>query len=263
MTATTMGGVSEARSSGYGRSVGGLIGSLVVALLAIAFVWGLSRFQHRDVENPTPTVDYVDELTAARDQAPFGVLAPDPVPDGWRPTSARWDGVGPEYSWHLGFLTSQSSDADYVGLEQGNAAPSEFVAAATPADQPGAPVEIRGQAWQTLTSNNGEETALVLAGDHETTVVTGSAPEGDLVAFAETLSAGDRQPSEPDRSLSSLPSPDGAITASSLARAPSSQRWQMFASSSPRSHSAIDSSRVSPPDSRRWTTVTSSSRASS
>jgi hypothetical protein len=180
--------VSEVRSSGYRRSAGGLIGAIIVALLAIAFVWGLTRFQHRDVANPTPTIDYADELSSARDQAPFDVLVPDPAPEGWRATSARWDGVGPEYSWHLGFLTSESRDADYVGLEQGNAAPSEFVGAATPADQPGAPVEIDGQKWQTLTSDDGQETALVLAGVHETTVITGSAPEDDLVSFAETLS---------------------------------------------------------------------------
>ena len=54
-----------------------------------------------------------------------------------------------------------------------------------------------------------------------------------------------------------------AAAASSRARAPSSQRWQISASASPRSQSASDSSSVVPPASSRRTTSTSSSRACS
>jgi Protein of unknown function (DUF4245) len=166
----------------------GLIGSIIAAIGLIVAIWGLTWFQHRDPPNPAPTVEYQAELAQARGAAPFTVLAPDPAPVGWRATSVSWDGSAPEYAWHLGFLTGSGSgsDVDYVGLEQGNAAPSEFIAAATPANQPGPPVDVDGVSWQTLTSSNGE-TALVLPGDGVTTVVTGSASLDQLVVFAESL----------------------------------------------------------------------------
>jgi hypothetical protein len=170
--------------------MGGLVASIIAALVLIAAIWGLTWFQHRDVADPSPTVDYTVELEHARSVAPFDVAAPDPVPAGWRATSVQFDGTAPEYSWHLGFLTGEGSGVEYVGLEQGNAEPGEFVAASTPADQPGAPAVIDGQTWQTLTSGDGGETALVLNGEGVTTVLTGTAPEDQLVAFARTLTSG-------------------------------------------------------------------------
>jgi hypothetical protein len=166
----------------------GLVGSIIAALGLIVAIWGLTWFQHRDPPNPAPTVEYQEQLALARAEAPFGVLAPDPPPAGWRATSVSWDGTAPEYAWHLGFLTGPGSgvDVSYVGLEQSNADPREFVAAATPADEPGPPVTIDGQAWQTLTSV--DETALVHPGDGVTTIVTGTAPLDELVAFAKSLS---------------------------------------------------------------------------
>src|SRR5262245_5294281 len=98
------GPVSE-RRSGYKTSAAGLVGALIAALAVIVFVWGLTRFQHRDVADPVEEIDYAAQLTEARGAAPFDVLAPDPVPDGWRVTSADFDKSGPEYSWHLGLLT--------------------------------------------------------------------------------------------------------------------------------------------------------------
>jgi Protein of unknown function (DUF4245) len=168
----------------------GLVGSIVAALGLILAIWGLTWFQHRDPPNPAPTVDYQSQLAQARDAAPFAVLAPDPVPQGWRATSVSWDGSAPEYAWHLGFLTGgNGSGDDYVGLEQGNADPAEFLAAATPADQPGPPVTIDGARWQTFSSSTGE-TAIVRSGEGATTVVTGTAPLDALMTFAETLTPG-------------------------------------------------------------------------
>jgi len=179
----------EGRPGRYQRSMAGLVGSILAALGLIAVIWGLTWFQHRDPPTPAPTVDYGQQLAQARAQSPFGVLAPDPPPAGWRATSVSWDGTAPEYSWHLGFLTGPGSDVDYVGLEQGNAAPSEFLTAATPATDPGPWVRIEGARWQTYSSSRGEA-ALVLPGDGVTTVVTGTAPLDELVEFASTLGRG-------------------------------------------------------------------------
>jgi hypothetical protein len=123
--------------------------------------------------------------------SPFAILAPRSVPADWRATSVSWDGTAPELAWHLGFLTGPGDDVDYVGLEQGNAEPAAFVAASTRADQPGAPVVVDGRAWQTLTSADGSETALVQTDSRNvTTVVTGTASEEALIAFVRTLAPG-------------------------------------------------------------------------
>ena len=116
------------------------------------------------------------------------MLAPHPAPAGWRATSARWDGAGPVVTWHLGFLTASGTDAEYVGLDQSNDVPREFVAATTTADQPGPAVTIGGVAWKTLTSSGGDETALVWYGHGATTIVSGTADKSVLVGYAASLS---------------------------------------------------------------------------
>jgi hypothetical protein len=179
--------VSETRS-GQRRSAGGLVGAVIMSLVLIAAIWLLSRFQHHDTADPAPTVDYSAALKQARAEAPFAVLAPHPLPVGWRATSARWDGTGPTMTWHLGLLTATGADAQYVGLDQSNDVPREFIAATTTADEPGPPVEIGGVAWKMLSSADGQETALVLERPGVTTLVSGTAGTSVLEGYAESLS---------------------------------------------------------------------------
>lgn len=165
----------------------GLVGAILVCLVLIGVVWALAQFQGAggDKIDPAPTVDYTAELADARAHAPFDVLAPVPPPEGWRATSVDFEVAGPIRTWQLGFITP---DEHFVGLTQSNASADDVVEGATPADQPGAPVQVSGEKWQTLTSDEGE-TALVFAGDDVTVVVTGTADEAALVAFAESLQA--------------------------------------------------------------------------
>jgi hypothetical protein len=176
--------VSQTRS-GYRSTAGGLVGALIVSVALMALVVLITVLQSRGTDDPTPPYDYSGDLTAAREQAPFEVLAPSSMPDGWYATSADSTTAGPVFTWHLGLITDHD---EYVGLEQSNEASTTFIAASTKADEPGDPVEIDGQTWQTLTS--GEETALVLVSQGSkpvTTVVTGTASEGELVDFAGSL----------------------------------------------------------------------------
>lgn len=174
--------MSETRS-GYRSSMGGLLGALLASLTLLGVVVLPTLLRQSDADDPAPTRDYTADLAQARAQAPFDVLAPQQVPADWRATSARWLGSGPEKSWHLGFLTG---DDEYVGLEQGNAVPQSFIEEKTQASRPGSPLEIDGEPWQTLTDGD-TETALVLSERNVTTIVTGTAPESDLVAFADSL----------------------------------------------------------------------------
>src|SRR4051812_12258136 len=172
-------------TSRYRSSANGLVGALIVCLGLMALVVVMTLVQSRGSEQEAAAYDYRGDLLAAREQAPFDVLAPSTLPSGWKVTSARWTGAGPEKEWHLGVLTD---DDEYVGLEQGNALSTSFIEEHTKADEPGEPVDIDGQTWQTLTA--GSETALVLSSDQVTTVVTGTASHEELVKFVESLTAG-------------------------------------------------------------------------
>lgn len=169
---------------GYRSSLSGLVGALIVCAALMGVVAAMALLQSRDTNSTVSAYDYSADLAAAREQAPFDVLAPSSLPHGWKVTSAEWTGAGPVKAWHLGALTD---DDAYVGLEQSNALAQEFVAENTKADEPGAPVEIDGQSWQTLTA--GSETALVLVTDELTTLVTGTASLDQLVGFVGSLTA--------------------------------------------------------------------------
>ena len=113
--------------------MGGMIGALIAVLGLVALIWVLSWLSHRDPGDPARTVQYAGVLAAARSDAPFHILAPEPVPAGLRATSVGWDPLGPEVSWRLGFLTP---GRDFIGLYQGNAPASEFVPARHPPTTP-------------------------------------------------------------------------------------------------------------------------------
>ncbi len=169
---------------GSQRSLGGLVGALIAVFGLIACVWGLTWFQHRDLEDPARTVDYAPALAAARAQAPFAILAPRPVPAGLRATSVSWDSTGARKSWQLGFVTD---GGEFVGLYEGNGPAADVIEASTPARDPGPPVTIAGAQWLTLTNDARGETALVRTTSGVTTVVTGTAGEAVLSSFAGAL----------------------------------------------------------------------------
>jgi hypothetical protein len=181
------GGVSETRS-GYRQSISGLVGAIAMSLLLIGAIWLLSRLQDRNPIDPVPTVDYTAALAKARADAPFAPYAPGDLPSGWRATSASYTGSGVEGSWHVGFLTSSGNDAEYVGLDQSNRDASDFRAATTRADEPGATVTISGRQWQLWTSQDGKESALERTDPRATTtIVSGTAGTSALESFVAGL----------------------------------------------------------------------------
>jgi hypothetical protein len=164
--------------------MGGMVGALIAVLGLIAVVGGFAWLLHRPVEDPARTVDFSSTLVVAREQAPFHVVSPSPVPTGLRATSVQWDGVGRRVLWHVGFVTP---DRDYVGLFQGNGPVARLLSESTPATNPGATVSLAGQAWKTLTNSDQGETALVRTVHGVTTVVTGTVDQADLAAFVSDL----------------------------------------------------------------------------
>jgi uncharacterized protein DUF4245 len=174
----------ERARRGDNRSPGGLVGALIVVIGLIVVVGGFTWLLRGPVDDPARTVDYSASLSLARQQAPFHVVFPTPVPQGLRATSVSWDGLGARVSWHVGFITQ---DQNYTGLFQGNGPVGDFVSESTPATTPGASVTVAGETWRTLTKSGQGETALVRTVDGVTTVVTGTVDEADLANFVARL----------------------------------------------------------------------------
>jgi hypothetical protein len=167
----------RARYRTMSNMVWGLLACLVLVFALAALAW-------RPHSETVRAVDYSAELTEARRVAPYDVLAPSPMPDGWQATSAR---VGAEpgepVTWHLGVVTP---DKRYVGLEQ-SSAPS-VVGEKLGAVSDDGTTTVAGLTWQRkrLTDRK-DERAIVHTGSGVTTVVTGTVDYATLETFAATL----------------------------------------------------------------------------
>ena len=172
------------QSARYQRSVGGLLGALVVlVVLVVGYVVVRAVFTPRD-STPVRSVDYARVVPAARQAARFDLLAPERLPTGWRATSAGFTSGGRQH-WHLGVLTDRSR---YVGLEQGDRSVAsmvdEFV---DPGASHRAPTEVAGRIWATYADAQGD-LALVSRQDRTTTLVVGhDVPRQELRSYVTSL----------------------------------------------------------------------------
>jgi hypothetical protein len=162
--------------------IGDPLRTTVVILAIMAVLGGAQQLLSSPPGDPVRPVDYSQALDAARDVAPFDVLAPDELPEGWRATTVRYV-PGDEPSWHLGILTDEDL---YVGLEQSVGTPEDLVEQHAAGSRPEGEVELDGSAWQLR--REGDETTLVR--DEKgpaATLVTGDAPQDDVEQLAASL----------------------------------------------------------------------------
>lgn len=149
---------------------------LVTLVVVIGFV--LVRGALRTNE-PTqvPTVEYSHLLQSGKEDGKLLMLSPQPMPSGWRATSAQYrGGAGP--TWHLGILTS---DGKYVGIDEARSSVGDLVAKVVREPEQGEPVEIDGTTWQSWRGETGdyaltraeEDVAIVVRGTTAATVVQG------------------------------------------------------------------------------------------
>jgi hypothetical protein len=174
-------------------TVGDLIRSLaliVIPLVVIAII-----FTDVPDDHPVKEVDWKTVLATAQKQAPFDVLAPTNLPEGWRATRVNWVPQGrpylngeasPRNLWQIGFL---SPDDVYIDLNQGDAQPQEMVDQQSREGTPDGNSVIAGQTWQRLISPDGRTRSLVLPGPSATVVVSADLPYEALEAYAATLSS--------------------------------------------------------------------------
>jgi hypothetical protein len=161
-----------------------MIGAMLVLLVVIGGYVLLRDLNRTEPPSPVRSIDYSSDVSYAREQAGFTVLAPPELPEGWQATSARYV-EGANERWHLGLLTDQDR---YVGLEQAAASAESMVASHVDEDaERGLPVRIAGEPWSTWTDADGD-LALVLEGPEVTTLVVGhEVPQGVLADFVTSL----------------------------------------------------------------------------
>lgn len=172
-------------------STADLLRSMAVVLIPLVII---TYFFTRSPDTPAvQLVDYQPVLAQARQQAPFSVLAPVPVPQGWRATRASWlttgqPGIGgapsPRNLWQLGFLTSHQV---YLELDQGDLRSKDLIDDRTHQGLPDGQSTIDDQVWQRMISPDEQTRSLVLPSAALTTIVVGDLPYADLESYAASL----------------------------------------------------------------------------
>ena len=113
-----------------------MIRSLAVILIPLVVITII--FTNTPDDHPVKEVDWKPVLATAQAEAPFEVLAPANLPEGWRATRVNWVPQGQPYLngeasprnlWQIGFL---SPDDVYIDLNQGDARPQETGRSAVP-----------------------------------------------------------------------------------------------------------------------------------
>jgi hypothetical protein len=162
---------------------------LVLSLMVLGVVvFGIYLFvPHGSKKDPVKaqTVSYRVELEQARRDAPYKVLGPQGLGSAWRATSVQYDGADRHnVTWHLGFVDPENQ---YVAVEQSNGDAAGFVDQVTMGahKDAGSTATVNGQTWQRW--SGGRYAALVRQDGGVTTVVLGTAPQGQLEQLAASL----------------------------------------------------------------------------
>jgi len=184
-------GVARTRSQ---ASAGDMIRSLALILIPLVVITII--FTNTPNDHPVKEVDWKPVLAKAREEAPFEVLAPENLPNGWRATRVNWVPQGKPYLngeasprnlWQIGFLTP---DDAFIDLNQGDARPQEMVDQQSREGTADGSSVVGGKTWQRLISPDGRSRSLVLVNPNSTVVVTADLPYEALEAYASTLSSG-------------------------------------------------------------------------
>lgn len=142
----------------------------VLMALIGAVVWVFSLNQPDESELPDP-VDYESVLAVAREEFPYPVLAPEPLPEGWRVTNVRMDGDNPAgHRWRLGMFTDERQ---FVGLEQTDGETTTYRNDRLRDFTPDGEMTIGGQVWEQMREKDGDH-AVVRADEGVLTIVRGT-----------------------------------------------------------------------------------------
>ena len=164
------------------KTVGDMVRSLAVVIVLVGVIVALNV-----AEQPEPVlrdVDYPAAVALARQQATYDVLGPDPVPDGWRVSSARTERDGSGVAWHVGLVTRRG---EYAAVEQSDGDRRDFVERFVPDSRAEGTARVAGRTWTKRAGASTGDRALVLQVGGVTTLVTGSASWPELRTLAASL----------------------------------------------------------------------------
>lgn len=168
------------------ETIGDMVRSIVVVLIPVAFIAGLVGLIRPSSET-IRDVDWEPALDAARSAAPFTVVGPEGLPDGWTATSADYaPGVSAaDGSWRLNLVTD---DREYVGIIQRPGEIDLVVSQELPEYEPDGVSTVSGQSWERYAEQGRDaDRALVADRGDSVVIVLGSGDYSALESFVDSL----------------------------------------------------------------------------
>ena len=156
--------------------------SMAVVLAVVAGIVLVTMRPHPD---PVRVVDTAPVVAMAGAQADFPVTAPTNLPEGWRPTSARWEPTpesGDNPVLHIGYVTPSEQ---YAQVTQSRETSSSYVAEQTGHGIVTGHKDIGGTDWESWESNT--RRSLLRNAEGVEIIVSGSAPWEELGILAASL----------------------------------------------------------------------------
>ena len=172
------------------RTFNGLVGAMVITLVAIGAFVLLRAVTRSDLEVEPEAVDYRAAAAAVYDDG-GRVVYPERLPKGWIATSIDYV-PGERPAWGVGMLTDAG---DFVGVRQEDAPLDDLLT--TYVDEQtvkGSPITVTGSVarrWQAYADEGGDHAYAAELGNDEV-LVYGSAPTADLRRVLGLLT--DRKP---------------------------------------------------------------------
>ncbi len=161
-----------------------MVRSLLPLTVLILVIVGVTALR-QNPEDPVREVETGPSIALAAERAPYALLVPQGLPEGWRPTSVRTDAVdgaaGDPVTLEIGWFTPAEEYAGYVISDGADVDPLDDV---LDDSTDGGTTQVGAVTWERRTTERGE-TALTRTEGTATLLVTGSAPDEEL----ETLAA--------------------------------------------------------------------------
>ncbi|HEY2673533.1 MAG TPA: DUF4245 domain-containing protein [Rugosimonospora sp.] len=172
-----------ARQAAGGRSARDMALSIAVLVIPIFLLLGVYRVFFAG--DAPIAVDASQTYATAKHDAPFPVLEPSGQPGGWTAISATVGKVSDGWVLRVSYVPPAKTGLQLV--ESNRPVNSLLADELGGSAQPGNLERIGGRAWREYPSVHTGARALVVVDDGRTTIVTGTASDTDLRAFAASL----------------------------------------------------------------------------
>lgn len=172
----------------YQRSTAGLIGAILITLVAIGGFVVFRSLVRDEVQQEPEAIDYLESAGFAQD-AGAEIAYPRSVPDGWSATSVDYQPGDPP-AWGVGFLTDETL---FVGVRDEDASLDDLLETYVEPDEndieqladQGLDSEV-ASTWQVF-EDSGDDRAYAAEVGDRLVLVYGSAPSEDLELVVEQL----------------------------------------------------------------------------